>query len=144
MWMIWLSLSGLFVLLEMHLGTFYMLLLSIAGVCSMFSSLFTGSILIQTVLFCIIAFLEYVFLLPYIRKWRIFSNNEQEAVAITPQDLVNKTGFVVRDILPGSGGLVKIDSELWTAMAEESIPAGSKVIVESVHVTKVIVKPSIE
>ena len=59
--------------------------------------------------------------------------------------LVGRTGDVTRDISPGNiRGKVKIEQELWSATADQVIPAGSKVIVTRVQGVKVIVRPHMD
>ncbi len=55
----------------------------------------------------------------------------------TPDQLVGKTGIVTAKIIPGTlKGKVRVDSEIWSATADEEIDVGKKVIVkkaEGVH-----------
>ena len=50
-----------------------------------------------------------------------------------PQRLVGKTGIAKTELRPGQPGVVLVESEEWTAIAEEEIPAGAKVRIISIE-----------
>ncbi|MDU0202024.1 MULTISPECIES: NfeD family protein [Paenibacillus] len=136
LWLLWLILAVLFVIFELFTGTFFMLVLAASAFISMITALFHLSFLIQLGVFTVCAFLIYVFLLPIVRKL-IPSSNE---ILPSPNQLIGQKAFVISDIRPGEGGLVKVNSDLWSAFADELIQAGEEAIVIDVKVTKLYVK----
>ncbi|WP_090818763.1 NfeD family protein [Paenibacillus sp. yr247] len=76
------------------------------------------------------------FLLPIARKL-IPSSNE---LLPSPNQLIGQKAYVISDIKPGEGGLVKVNSDMWSAFADEMIKEGEEAIVIDVKVTKLYVK----
>lgn len=49
-------------------------------------------------------------------------------IVTTPSSLAGRTGLVIVDVRPDSlKGKVRVDSEIWSARAEEHIPSGTRV-----------------
>jgi membrane protein implicated in regulation of membrane protease activity len=56
--------------------------------------------------------------------------------------LIGRIAYVIKDVSPGNiRGKVKIEQEIWSAMADQVIPVGQKVEVIRVEGVKVIVRP---
>lgn len=47
--------------------------------------------------------------------------------------LIGKTGMVIRSVTPETPGLVRIDDEDWRATADTTLPAKTKIMVESIE-----------
>lgn len=136
LWLLWLILAVLFVIFELFTGTFFMLVLAVGAFISMITAIFHLSFLIQLCVFTVCVFLIYVFLLPIARKL-IPSSKE---LLPSPNQLIGQKAFVISDITPGEGGLVKVNSDMWSAFADELIQVGEEAIVIDVKVTKLYVK----
>ncbi len=107
----------------------------------MVSAWFHLSLLIQVAVFTISAFLFYVCLLPSIRKLIPASKETLPSI----DRFIGQKAYVISEIKPGEVGLVKLNSELWSAIADENIREGEEVIVIEVKVSKLYVrKPSID
>lgn len=58
--------------------------------------------------------------------------------------LVGKKGIVMQAITKEANGIVKVDGDIWTAIADDPIDAGEKVIVIKRHSTILQVKKESE
>ncbi|MEC2849448.1 NfeD family protein, partial [Bacillus cereus] len=58
--------------------------------------------------------------------------------------LVGKKGIVMQTITNEANGIVKVDGDTWTAIADSSIDAGEKVVVIKRHSTILQVKKESE
>ncbi|MCZ8517306.1 NfeD family protein [Paenibacillus filicis] len=137
LWIGWLLLTAVFILIELHTGTFYFLLLAVASLLTLGLALSGSSLLAQCFVFMGAAFLLYVFLMPIIR--RVLPSAKDKIPQVT-ETILGKQAYVVKDILPGEVGQVKVDGELWSAIADETITQGEKVQIIEVRVSKLIVK----
>ncbi|MBM1154757.1 nodulation protein NfeD [archaeon] len=61
-------------------------------------------------------------------------------LAITLERLIGKRGYVRRPIAPGSPGVVVVEAEEWTAIADEEIPEGARIEVVAVEGLRVKVR----
>jgi membrane protein implicated in regulation of membrane protease activity len=138
MWVIWLIAAGILAILEINLGTFYLLLAGIASIFAMVAALLHVPIVWQGILFLAATFLFYVYLIPILRK--LIPLQKEELKIQTIQSLIGKTGTVVKEIDPASGGLVKIGSETYSAFADSYIRTGRSVQVVDVNVIKLYVR----
>ncbi|NYB51532.1 MAG: NfeD family protein [Methanobacteriaceae archaeon] len=55
--------------------------------------------------------------------------------------LVGKQGIVVEDILPDTGGVVKVEGDVWRAVSSRKIGKGEKITVKKVESVKLKVEP---
>ncbi|MFC5448676.1 NfeD family protein [Paenibacillus aestuarii] len=141
LWILWCILAVLLVIVELSTGTFYFLVLACSALTAMVSAWFHLSLLIQVAVFTISAFLFYVCLLPSIRKLIPASKETLPSI----DRFIGQKAYVISEIKPGEVGLVKLNSELWSAIADENIREGEEVIVIEVKVSKLYVrKPSID
>ncbi|MGQ0417277.1 NfeD family protein, partial [Bacillus sp. HC-TM] len=67
-----------------------------------------------------------------------------DVVMITGDMLVGKRGLVMQAITNEANGIVKVDGDTWTAIADSSIDAGEKVVVIKRHSTILQVKKESE
>ncbi|MBP3964074.1 NfeD family protein [Paenibacillus lignilyticus] len=133
----WLILTAVLVLIELHTGTFYFLLLAAASILTMITALAGLPILVQCFTFVVAIALMYIFLLPLLRK--LIPSTSKSMIPQLSDYLVGQEAFVVQTISPDEAGLVKLHGEIWSAVANEKIEEGNKVIVAEVRVTKLIV-----
>ncbi|MGG1554774.1 NfeD family protein [Paenibacillus ferrarius] len=136
LWLIWLIVAMFFVILELFTGTFYMLVLGISGLLGMAGALLHAPVWVQLGIFAVSAFLLYAFAMPLGR--RLIPASKETLPS--PSQLIGQKAHVIRDIVPGEGGLVRVNTELWSAFADESIAAGEVVTIEEVKVSKLYVK----
>jgi len=137
MWVLWLIVAAAFIIAELNSGTFYMLVLGISALFALIVNLLHQPFWLQGVTFAIAAFLMYVFLMPILRK---VLPKEQGNVPTQVSTMPGRKAIVVRTILPQADGQVRVDGDLWTAAADETIAVGEQVAVVEVRVSKVYVK----
>lgn len=138
MWQVWLIISGLFFVLEMATVGFLVFWFGIGALFAMITSLFTDSIIIQTVVFLISSTALLFLTKPFVKK--ISSTNKVKTNAYS---VIGKTGTVIKEIDSKNGiGQVKIGSEIWSAISNEEdiIPVDTEVEVSEIDGVKVIVK----
>ncbi|QHW32918.1 NfeD family protein [Paenibacillus rhizovicinus] len=133
----WLVLAVALVLIELHTGTFYCLLLAAASTVTIIAALAGLPLLVQCFTFVVAITLMYIFLLPLLRKL-IPSTSKTPFRPIT-DEWIGQEAYVIQTIRPDDAGLVHLNGEVWTAIANETIEEGSKVKVVEVRVTKLFV-----
>lgn len=103
------------------------------------ASLFTGSVMVQIVIFLLSSAVLLYFTRP------LAKNKLNAKVEKTNADaLIGETGIVITDIKPFTPGQVKIAGKEWTAVCENenlTVPKGEKVTVHSIQGVKLIVEP---
>ena len=105
------------------------------AVAALLVSFFTESIMIQAIVFVFVSVLALIVTRPLLKKFRI--------VKIEPTNLVwvvGKEALVISDILPSKYGEVEVLGNVWSAVSDDKIIAGSKVVVEKIDGSKLIVK----
>lgn len=118
LWFLWLGLSSFLISLGLLIH------------------LIPGSITAQILIFCILTTLFIFFTRPL--AMRFFKTREVQS---NVNALAGKIGLVLMDIDPLASGQVKLDGEVWTAKADQSIGTGQKVTVVSVEGVTLIVAP---
>jgi membrane protein implicated in regulation of membrane protease activity len=82
-----------------------------------------------------------VFSLAYLRRF-ITRQDEGEQPRVGANRWVGMDGVVIEDIDPVSGGgMVKVESEQWRAVAPQGISAGQRIIVTEVRGARLVVEP---
>lgn len=61
--------------------------------------------------------------------------------SIGNDSLIGETALTITDLLANTKGKVKINGEIWNAISQTNIPAGTKVIVEKIDLLTIFVKP---
>ena len=56
--------------------------------------------------------------------------------------IIGKTGIVTKSIESNKCGQVKVESDIWTAISNIDIPAGSNVQIDKVDGVKLVVSPT--
>lgn len=127
LWIIWLIIAGVLIVVEMLTLTFYLLWLGIgAAAAALVDVLFPGAFLLEVVVGCAVALVLTLFTKPLTR--RLHSSREfKDAV----DELVGKQGVLLEGIGVNIPGIVKIGNETWSAIADEPIFKGDKVVVIS-------------
>lgn len=135
-WIFWLGLATILIVAELAVGTFYMLLLAAGAIVALVAAVIGAPVIWQEAIFTLASFLLYVYALPVLRR---FVPSSKEKVPTTTSELVGSLGYVVRPILQGEGQ-VRVDSDVWTAIAEDEILEGEVVEIIEVRVSKLVVK----
>ncbi|HDR8162053.1 TPA: NfeD family protein [Bacillus cereus] len=139
-WVIWFIIAGILFIAEMLSITFYMLWLGIGAVVGGLIALFAPDALLLQVTVGAIVSLTLTFFTKRISK----NFREAKGFTDTVDMLVGKKGIVMQAITNEANGIVKVDGDTWTAIADSSIDAGEKVVVIKRHSTKLQVKKESE
>jgi len=108
---------------------------AIGAVAAIISTIFTDSIVIQSIVFGVVSLLSLLITKPLIKKFKGF-----EVEATNSDRVIGKIGEVTKKITSNKYGEVKIFGNIWTATSEEELEVGQKVKVLSIDGVKLIVK----
>ncbi|KAA0801798.1 NfeD family protein [Bacillus sp. JAS102] len=139
-WVIWFIIAGILFIAEMLSITFYMLWLGIGAVVGGLIALFVPEALLLQVIVGGIVSLTLTFFTKRISK----NFREAKGFTDTVDMLTGKKGLVMQAITNETNGIVKVDGDTWTAIADDPIDAGEKVIVIKRHSTILQVKKESE
>lgn len=139
-WVIWFIIAGVLFIAEMLSITFYMLWLGIGAVVGGLIALFAPDALFLQVVIGGIVSLTLTFFTKRISK----NFREAKGFTDTVDMLVGKKGIIMQAITSEKNGIVKVDGDTWTAIADDPIDAGEKVVVIKRHSTILQVKKESE
>jgi len=139
-WVIWFIIAGILFIAELLSITFYMLWLGIGAVVGGLIALFAPEALLLQVVAGAIVSLTLTFFTKRISK----NFREAKGFTDTVDMLVGKKGIVMQAITKEANGIVKVDGDIWTAIADDPIDVGEKVIVIKRHSTILQVKKESE
>lgn len=108
---------------------------ALGAVASLLVSFFTDSVMIQTIVFAVVSIVALIVTRPLLKRFKILK--------IEPTNLdrvIGKEALVTSDILPSKYGEVEVLGNVWTAVSDEKIVTGTKVVVEKIDGSKLIVK----
>lgn len=108
---------------------------AIGAVAAIITTIFTDSVLIQTIVFIIVSITSLLITKPLIKKVKEFD--------VTPTNsdrVIGKVGDVTKKIGKNKYGEVKIYGNTWTASSKEEIDVGERVKVLSIEGVKLIVE----
>lgn len=136
-WMLWIWLGIFIVALFLEFATSDMVSIwfALAAVPSFILALFEVHIVLQTIVFVVVAILLLVLTRPVVMKY--FKTNE---IKTNVDAVIGTTGTVISRITPDTIGLVKIRSTDWSAISHQIIEVGEKVRILDVEGVKLIVE----
>jgi len=136
-WMLWIWLGIFIVALFLEFATSDMVSIwfALAAVPSFLLALFEVHIVLQTIVFVVVAILLLVLTRPVVMKY--FKTNE---IKTNVDAVIGTTGTVISRITPDTIGLVKIRSTDWSAISHQIIEVGEKVRILDVEGVKLIVE----
>ena len=140
MWQIWLIIAGVCLIIEILTTGFLVFWFAVGALLSMFVSLFTDNIIIQTAIFIISSTILIFATKPFVNKFIHNKNN----VKTNAFSLIGKTGIVTKNIDSINGnGQVKVNGEIWSAIGtdEINIQKDTEVKIEEIKGVKLIVSP---
>lgn len=137
---LWLLVAVLCLLLEMGSpGLFFFLSFFFGALVAAGATLVTASWLAQSVVFVVATAISFLLLHYWVkRRSKLFDTHMQTNVYA----LRNKWGRVIREIVPGKMGLVKIEGETWSARSlhEQAVKEGARVIVVRIKGVHLVVQ----
>lgn len=134
MFYFWLALAILLAVVEMSTVNLVSIWFVMSSLLAMVASLFTDNIFIEMVVFVIGGLILLVLTKKIVKK--IMPLKEKTNI----DRIVGMKGVVTEKITKKTPGEVKVDGKLWTAVAEESIPVDTEVLILEINSTKLTVK----
>lgn len=133
---IWIALAALFFIGEMLTTGFFLLWFGVGASVSAVLNYLGFDPLVQFVTFIIISLVLIGISRPFAK--RITKDSPKKAAA---DRLIGKEALVIEEVAPHKGGMVKIDGDIWKAVAAQTIAGGETVNIEGIEGTKLVVKP---
>ncbi len=133
---IWIALAALFFIGEMLTTGFFLLWFGVGASVSAVLNYLGFDPLVQFVAFIIISLVLIGISRPFAK--RITKDSPKKAAA---DRLIGKEALVIEEVAPHKGGMVKIDGDIWKAVAAQTIAGGETVNIEGIEGTKLVVKP---
>lgn len=137
MWCLWLIAAAIFFIIEIITVGFLIFWLGIGALVAMIVSFITDSILIQTGVFVVVSAILIPLTKPFVDKYL-----DKKTIPTNSNSLINKHGIVIKEInSTESSGLVKVDSQVWSAKSEDNqiISEGTEIEVLRIDGVKLIV-----
>ena len=98
-------------------------------------SLFTDSIIIQSFVFVFVSVIAIIATKPLMKKFKL-----SEKIPTNSDRVIGQTAEVIKTITPDEYGEVKVFGTIWLAASEQKLVEGTKVVVEKIDGSKLIVK----
>lgn len=136
-WMLWIWL-GIFVValfLEFATSDMVSIWFALAAIPSFILALFEVHIVIQVVLFVVVAVLLLVLTRPVVMKY--FKTNE---IKTNVDSFIGAIGTVISQITPDAIGRVKVKNQEWSAISNVTIQVGEHVRILDIEGVKLIVE----
>lgn len=138
-WGIWIIIGIILLIIEFFTMGFVAIFFAIAAIATGIVSIFTDSISIQLLVFCLTSLITAAFGRPVLKK---FFKIDEESQPSNVHAMVNKNGVVVKDITKSQYGQVKVNGDTWTAVSSDGseLLEGTEVNVLAVDGVKLVVK----
>ena len=108
---------------------------AIGAVAAIITTIFTDSILIQSIVFVVVSVIALLITKPLIKKFKKF-----EVEPTNSDRVIGKVGDVTKKIEKNKYGEVKVYGNTWTASSKDVIEVGERVRVLSIDGVKLIVE----
>ena len=134
--LVWMAVALVFLILELATPTMVFVCFTAgAVVAGIFGEFYPEELFVQGGIFAVVS----VALIPFMRRFarRITKPSPQLS---NVDRLIGSTATVTQPIEPDTPGKIRFESEIWSAVADESIPAESKVRILSISGTKLKVE----
>lgn len=120
---IWLALAIVFVVAEAATTALISVWFAVGALAALAASIFTDSPVIQIIVFALVSAATLAVMVPVLARRRA---NKKPPVTNGSQLAVGKRGVVLKAILPGEIGRVRVDGLDWQAKAESALPQGTR------------------
>lgn len=133
----WFILFVVFLFIELVTVTLVTIWFAIGAVAAAITTIFTDSIIIQSIVFIVVSIISLLITKPLVKKFKKFD--------ITPTNsdrVIGKVGEVTKTIGTNKYGEVKVFDSIWTAKSknDKTIKEGEKVKILSIEGVKLIVE----
>ena len=120
---IWLILIVVFLVAEAATTALISLWFAVGALAALIVSIFTNLFAVQIVVFAVVSAITLAIMVPLLAKRRA---NQKPPVTNGAQLVLGKRGVVLKAILPGEVGRVRVDGLDWQARADVALPEGSR------------------
>lgn len=131
----WIILAGICFIGEMLTTGFFLLWFGVGASVSAVLNYLGFDPMIQFITFVLISVILIAVSRPFAKK--ITKEPPRKAVS---DRLVGKKGIVIENVLPDTGGVVKVEGDVWRAVSPNMIKKGGKIIVKKVESVKLHVE----
>lgn len=107
---------------------------AVGAVGAMITAYFVDSAIIQTLVFVVVSLIALLVTKPVVKKLKF---NKVEATNL--DRVVGKSAIVIKKITASDYGEVKVLGSIWTAVSDEVIEVGTKVVVKKIDGVKLLV-----
>lgn len=122
----WLAAFAVFAVVEAATTALVSLWFAVGSLAALVVSLFGGSLGVQLAVFAVVSAVALGIMVPTLAKRR----REQKAPVTNGAGLtLGKQGVVLKAILPGTVGRVRVDGLDWQAVADTPLPEGTAIVV---------------
>jgi membrane protein implicated in regulation of membrane protease activity len=132
---LWLAVVIITLVIEFMTAEIVSIWFFFGGVVSLILAICKVDPAIQIIVFVIVSLIFMACVRPFIKKY--IKRNE---IKTNVDSIVGRIALVTEDIVDGNRGVVKLDGQEWSAIANEDIVKGTKVVVLSIEGNKLIVK----
>ena len=127
----WIIIAGICFIGEMLTTGFFLLWFGVGASVSAVLNYLGFDPMIQFIAFILISLILIAVSRPFAKK--ITKEPPRKAVS---DRLVGKIGIVIEEILPETGGVVKVEGDVWRAVSPNKIEKNSKIVVKKVESVK--------
>lgn len=120
--LIWLILTIVFVVAEAATTALISIWFAVGAGAAMIASIFTDSAILQFAIFAVVSAVILAIMVPTLAKRRAA---QKPPVTNGSQLVVGKRGVVLKAIVPGDIGRVRVDGLDWQAKADIALPQGT-------------------
>ena len=119
---VWLILAVVFLIAEAATTALISIWFAVGALAGLVASIFTDSLPVQILVFALVSAVTLAIMVPTLAKRRA---NKKPPVTNGSQLAVGKRGVVLKAIVPGSIGRVRVDGLDWQATADSPLPEGA-------------------
>ena len=131
----WFIAFVILLLIELFTVNLVTIWFAIGAVAAIITSIFTDSVLIQSIVFVVVSVISLLITKPLIKKVKKF-----EVEPTNSDRVIGKVGDVTKKIEKNKYGEVKVYGNTWTASSKDVIEVGERVKVLSIDGVKLIVE----
>ncbi len=120
---VWLILAVVFLITEAATTALISIWFAVGALAGLVASIFTDSLPVQILVFALVSAVTLAIMVPTLAKRRA---NKKPPVTNGSQLAVGKRGVVLKAILPGEIGRVRVDGLDWQAKSDAALPEGTR------------------
>ena len=134
-WIFWLILVIILAIIEVATTDLLTIWFVISGIITLILSFFINNIAIEVAVFGILGIILLITTRPLFKKI-MHGNNEKTNL----DRVIGMIGIVTEEISKNNIGEVKVDGKKWSAISNEKLNVGEKVVIEKIDGVKLVVR----